>query len=57
MPVDGLRTPIGTDGRVACLCLKNGRYSARTRYRDWDGQAGSVQCATDTRAAAELLMK
>lgn len=57
MPVDGLRTPIGTHGRVGCLRLENGRYTARTRYRDWDGQAGSIQCTTDTRAAAELLMK
>lgn len=51
------RTPIGTHGRIAGDRLRSGRYSARTRYRDWDGKARTVQCTADSRAAAERLLK
>ncbi len=51
------RTPIGTHGRIASKRLKSGRYTAHTRYRDWDGQSRLVQCTADSSAAAERQLK
>lgn len=37
------RLTIGTFGDITTRLMPSGRFEARTRYRDWDGQAQQVQ--------------
>ncbi|QYF74426.1 tyrosine-type recombinase/integrase [Cryobacterium sp. PAMC25264] len=51
------RLTIGTFGDISTRQMPNGRYEARTRYRDWDGQARLVQGTGATAKAAERALK
>jgi integrase len=51
------RLPIGTFGDITTRLMPSGRYEARTRYRDWDGQARQVQSSGTTAKAAERALK
>jgi hypothetical protein len=51
------RLTIGTFGDISTRQMPNGRYEARTRYRDWDGHARLVQGTGATAKAAERALK
>jgi len=51
------RLTIGTFGEITTRLMPSGRYEARTRYRDWDGQARQVQSSGATAKAAERALK
>jgi integrase len=51
------RLTIGTFGDISTRQMPNGRYEARTRYRDWDGHARLVQGTGTTAKAAERALK
>src|SRR5680860_445780 len=51
------RLTIGTFGEITTRLMPSGRYEARTRYRDWDGQARQVQSSGGTAKAAERALK
>jgi hypothetical protein len=51
------RLTIGTFGEISTRVSPTGRYLARTRYRDWDGESRQVQCSGATAKAAERALK
>jgi len=51
------RLGIGTFGDISTRMSPTGRYLARTRYRDWDGQSRQVQSSGATAKAAERALK
>lgn len=51
------RLSIGTLGDISTRMSPTGRYLARTRYRDWDGQSRQVQSSGATAKAAERALK
>jgi hypothetical protein len=46
-----------TFGDITIRVMPAGRFEARTRYRDWDGQTRQVQASGDTARAAERALK
>ena len=51
------RIPIGGYGEIAFIQRAKGKVEARTRFRDWDGQARLVQATAASRPAAEVALK
>ena len=51
------RLTISTFGDITIRVTPSGRFEARTRYRDWDGQTRQVQASGDTARAAERSLK
>ncbi|TFD03952.1 site-specific integrase [Cryobacterium sandaracinum] len=51
------RLTISTFGDITIRVAPSGRFEARTRYRDWDGQTRQVQATGDTARAAERSLK
>lgn len=51
------RLSIGTFSDISTRMSPTGRYLARTRYRDWDGQSRQMQCSGATAKAAERALK
>lgn len=51
------RLTISTFGDITIRVAPSGRFEARTRYRDWDGQPRQVQASGDTARAAERSLK
>jgi hypothetical protein len=51
------RLTIGTFGDISTRQMPNGRYEARTRYREWDGHARLVQGTGASAKAAERALK
>ena len=51
------RLSIGAFGDISTRMSPTGRYLARTRYRDWDGQSRQVQSSGATAKAAERALK
>ncbi|ANJ27380.1 tyrosine-type recombinase/integrase [Agromyces aureus] len=51
------RLTIGTFGEISTRLVASGRYEARTRYRDWDGQVRRIAATAGTARAAEHELK
>jgi hypothetical protein len=45
---------ISTFGDITIRVTPSGRFEARTRYRDWDGQTRQVQATGNTARAAAI---
>jgi integrase len=51
------RLAIGTVGDISVVRTPGGRYTARARYRDWDGKTRLVEATADTGKAATRTLK
>jgi len=51
------RLTISTFGGITTRVAPSGRFEARTRFRDWDGQTRQVQATGATARAAERSLK
>jgi integrase len=51
------RLPIGTAGDITVTTATSGTFTARTRFRDWDGVTRLVQASGRSRAAADRALK
>jgi integrase len=51
------RLAIGTFGEIGVVRTPAGRYTARARYRDWDGKPRLVEATSDTGKAATRALK
>lgn len=51
------RLPIGTAGDIIVTIASSGTFTARARFRDWDGVSRLVQASGRSRSAAERALK
>jgi hypothetical protein len=51
------RLAIGTFGDIGTVRTPGGRYTARARYRDWDGKTRLVEATGETSKAASQALK